>query len=223
MKITTTLASCLSPDGTPLVLQQHDDQHFLKIGGVTLMSTIASNSEQEMADLACSNLPKKPRVLIGGLGFGFTLRRVLELCPHDGVVEVAELLQEVIDWNREFLSEVNGTCVDDPRVKLFTQDVGVLIDRAATNPYHAILLDVDNSPDPLVRKGNARLYATSGIARTKAALHPGGRVIFWSANPDQHFASALEKVFSNVQCIGAKAYPKAKRFTHTLFIADRSH
>lgn len=221
MKITTTLASCRTPDGAVLVLLEHDGQHYMKVGGVQLMSTTASSSEQQMAELACANLPKKPRILIGGLGFGYTLRRVLELCPPDAVVDVAELLQEVIEWNREFLKEVNGLLVDDPRVVLHTRDVGELIERAGKDRYHAILLDVDNSPDPLVQQGNARLYNRGGIARTKAALHAGGRVVFWSANPDKDFARSLEKVFRKVECIGAKAYPKAKRFTHTLFVADR--
>ena len=221
MKITTTLATCRAPDGTRLVLQEHDGQHYLKVDGVQLMSTTASSSEQQMADIACTNLPKRPRILIGGLGFGFTLRRVLEICPPDVVVDVAELLPEIIDWNRRFLTRVNGLLVDDPRVRVHIRDVCGLIDRAGTDRYHAILLDVDNSPDPLVRKGNARLYNRGGITRTKAALHAGGRVVFWSANPDRSFARSLAGVFGNVECIGAKAYPKAKRFTHTLFVADR--
>lgn len=220
MKITTTLATCLTPDGARLVLQEHDGQFYLKVGGVQLMSTTASSSEQQMAELACARMPVKPRILIGGLGFGFTLRKVLELCPPDAIVDVAELLQEVIDWNREFLKEVNGLLVDDPRVRIHRRDVGELIERAGKDRYHAILLDVDNSPDPLVQKGNARLYNRGGIARTKAALHSGGRVVFWSANPDKDFARSLESVFKSVECIGAKAYPKAKRFTHTLFVAD---
>ncbi len=221
MKITTTLASCRTPDGAVLVLLEHDGQHYMKVGGVQLMSTTASSSEQQMAELACANMPMKPRILIGGLGFGYTLRRVLELCPPDAIVDVAELLQEVIDWNREFLTEVNGLLVDDPRVRIHRRDVGEIIERVGKDRYHAILLDVDNSPDPLVQQGNARLYNRGGIARTKAALHAGGRVVFWSANPDKDFARSLEKVFKNVECIGAKAYPKAKRFTHTLFVADR--
>jgi len=152
MKPTTTLASCRTPDGAQLVLQEHDGQHYLKVGGVQLMSTTASASEQQMAEIACANLPKRPRILIGGLGFGFTLRRVLELCPPDAVVDVAELLQEVIDWNRAFLREVNGLLLDDPRVRIHSRDVAELIDRAGKDRYHAILLDVDNSPDPLVQK-----------------------------------------------------------------------
>lgn len=172
-----------------------------------------------MAELACGHLPAHPRVLIGGLGFGFTLRRVLELCPADAMVDVAELLPEVIEWNRSHLKEVNGLLLDDPRVRIHVRDVADLI--GGRDRYHAILLDVDNSPDPLVQKNNARLYNRGGIDRTKDALHPGGRVVFWSANPDQGFARSLERAFKHVQCIAAKAYPKAKRFTHTLFVADR--
>ncbi len=221
MKITTTLATCLTPDGGTMSLMEHDNQHYLKVGGVQLMSTTASFSEQQMAEIACAKLPEKPRVLIGGLGFGFTLRRVLELCSPDANVVVAELLPQVIDWNRQHLAHVNGLLLDDPRVKIFTGDVGKCIETCAKNRYHAILLDVDNSPDPLVQKGNAQLYNRGGIARTHAALHVGGRVVFWSANPDKDFARSLERVFQNVECISAKAYPKAKRFSHTLFVADR--
>ena len=223
MKPTTTLATSSTPDGEALTLLEHDGQHYMKVGGVPLMSTNASSSEQQMADLACVNMPAKPRILIGGLGFGFTLRRVLELCPPDARVDVAELLQIVVDWNREFLTNVNGLLVDDPRVHIHVRDVAELISRVGKDRYDAILLDVDNSPDPLVQKGNAKLYNSGGISLTKAALNPGGRVVFWSANQDKSFARALEKVFRNVECVGAKAYPKAKRFTHTLFVADREN
>jgi spermidine synthase len=219
MKATRTLATCHTPDGSLMVLQEHDGQHYLKIGGVQLMSTTASYSEQQMAELACSVIPAKPRILIGGLGFGYTLKRVLELCPKDAIVDVAELLQEVIDWNREFLKDVNGLLVDDPRVEIHRRDVHELL--GGQHRYHAILLDVDNSPDPLVQKGNARLYNRGGLNRIKAALQPKGRVVFWSANRDKHFAQSLERIFKNVECVGAKAYPQAKKFTHTLFVADR--
>ena len=221
MKPVTTHATSRTPDGEPLLLQEHDGQYFMKVGGVQLMGTNAYSSEKEMADLACTNLPRGARVLIGGLGFGYTLRRVLELCPPDASVDVAELLQVVVDWNREFLTGVNGLLVDDPRVNIHIRDVADIISRAGNNRDHAILLDVDNSPDPLVQKGNAKLYEGEGLARTKAALHPGGRVVFWSANPDKSFARSMAKHFGNVQAIGAKAYPKAKRFTHTLFVGER--
>ncbi|TAE77381.1 MAG: spermine synthase [Verrucomicrobia bacterium] len=185
------------------------------------MSTTASFSEQRMAELACAELPARPHILIGGLGFGFTLRRVLELAPPDAIVDVAELLPEIVDWNRQHLTHVNGSLLDDPRVHIHVRDVAELIDRSGHDRYHAILLDVDNSPDPLVQQGNARLYNRGGITRTRAALHPGGRVVFWSANRDKHFAESLARVFKQVESVGAKAYPQAKKFTHTLFVADR--
>ncbi|WP_411827831.1 spermidine synthase [Luteolibacter sp. AS25] len=223
MKVTTTLARSTTPDGEPLVLQEHDGHYFMKVAGVQLMSTNASSSEQTMAELGCSKMADKPRVLIGGLGFGFTLRRVLELCPADATVDVAELLQVVVDWNREFLKDVNGLLVDDPRVTIHMRDVADIIKGAAGDDrYDAILLDVDNSPDPLVQKGNAGLYDSNGITLAKAALKPGGKVVYWSANQDKSFERSLAKVFGNVESIGAKAYPKARRFTHTLFVARRS-
>jgi spermidine synthase len=221
MKITRTLATCATPDGARLTLHEHDGQFFLKVAGLQLMSTTASSSEEEMAELSCAHLPKRPRILIGGLGFGFTLKRVLALTEADAIVDVAELLPEIVAWNREFLGEVNGRLLDDPRVRIHVRDVYEIIDRCGEDRYDAILLDVDNGPDPFVQKGNERLYARPGILRIKNALQPGGRVIFWSAHPDKSFARSLEGLFRHVECIPAKAYPKAKRFTHTLFVADQ--
>lgn len=203
-----------------MTLHEHDGHYFLKVAGLQLMSTTASSSEEEMAELSCAHLPKRPRVLIGGLGFGFTLKRVLSLTVDDARVDVAELMPEIVTWNREFMSDVNGRLLDDPRVGMHVRDVYDLIDHCGENRYDAILLDVDNGPDPFVQQGNQRLYAKPGISRIKNALNPGGRVIFWSAHPDKTFARSLETFFKQVQCIPAKAYPKAKRFTHTLFVAD---
>ncbi len=221
MKITRTLATCKTPDGAQLTLHEHDGHHFLKVAGLQLMSTTASASEEQMAEISCANLPPKPRILIGGLGFGFTLKRVLMLTGADAIVDVAELLPEVVAWNREFLYEVNGKLLEDPRVEIHVCDVYDLIDRCGEDRYDTILLDVDNGPDPFVQHKNERLYARPGITRIKNALQPGGRVIFWSAHPDKSFARSLEGFFKTVDCIPAKAYPKAKRFTHTLFVADR--
>ena len=219
MKITSKLATSQTPDGEYLVLLEHDGEYVMKVNGVPLMSSKDSLSEQTMAELGCIKLPAKPRVLIGGLGFGFTLRRVLELCPPDTTVDVAELLPVIVDWNREFLSSVNGTLLDDPRVNTHICDVAELLKRTGKGRYNVILLDVDNSPRPFVQSANAGLYNAYGIAQAKAALQPGGRVVYWSANEDKAFARALKKIFKKVECVPAKAYPQAKKFTHTLFLA----
>lgn len=220
MKQTKNLAKCAAPDGSLMVLQEHDGQFFMKVDGVTLMSTIATSSEQLMAELACESGPR--RVLIGGLGFGFTLRKVLELCGADVEVEVAELLPEVVAWNREFLLEVNGRLLDDPRVKVHVGDVKESIDRAVGGKFDAVMLDVDNGPDSLVHRDNEQLYGRRGFRQVKSALSAGGRVVYWSANRDKGFERELAKEFVQVRSLGAKAYPKAKKFTHTLFVADKA-
>lgn len=204
-----------------MVLQEHDEQFFMKVDGVTLMSTIATASEQLMAELACGSSPR--RVLIGGLGFGFTLRKVLDLCGPDAEVEVAELLPEVVAWNREFLQQVNGALLDDTRVKVHVGDVKQCIDQASGGKFDAIMLDVDNGPDSLVHRDNDKLYGRQGFRKVKAALSPRGRVVYWSANRDKGFERELAKEFINVRSVGAKAYPAAKKFSHTLFVADRAN
>lgn len=221
MKPTTKLASSKTPDGESLDLFEHDGHYLLKVNNVPLMGTKDFYSEQHMADLCCVDLPTKPRILIGGLGFGFTLRRVLELCPADAVVDVAELLPVIVDWNREFMSDINGSLLDDPRVNIRIGDVGQLLTQTGNNRYHAILLDVDNSPKPFVQSQNSGLYNHRGIAQAKAALQPGGRVVYWSAHEDKPFARALKKMFKKVECVPSKTYPQAKKFTHTLFVAQR--
>jgi len=186
------------------------------------MSTKASFSEEQMAELACAKLPAKPRILIGGLGFGFTLKRVAALCGPDATIEVAELIPEVVAWNREFLQEVNGKLLDDPRVRVHVGDVYHLIgSRKAENRYHAILLDVDNGPDALVQRVNNRIYERPGLERIRNALHPRGGWFSGHPHPDVGFARALGSYFRRVESVGSKGYAKAKRPAHTLFVADR--
>lgn len=227
MKPTHTLATATTSDGAELVLQQHDGSFYLRKRGIALMSTRASASEVELATLACEKIDSEKargvRVLIGGLGFGFSLRRVLELVPESARVEVAELIPEIVEWNRTHLREVNGQQLDDARVAVEQRDVFDLIVNATRSDaarYDAILLDVDNSPDPFVQEENARLYAHGGLVLIQRALKQQGRVVFWSANQDQSFEQDLKQIFARTRSVRAKAYPQAKRFTHTLFVAD---
>lgn len=187
------------------------------------MSTTASESEKVLAELACDRLRSRsaPRILIGGLGFGFSLRRVLDLVGKDAEVQVAELLPEVVAWNREFLSQVNGALLDDSRVQVLIEDVYQIIARSPADHYDAILLDVDNGPIAMVQDGNARLYQTQGFAAIARSLKTKGRVAFWSASDDKAFAKRLAKAGFTVQAVAAKAHAHARRSAHTIFVADR--
>jgi spermidine synthase len=126
-----------------------------------------------------------------------------------------------VAWNREYLSSVNGLLLDDSRVEIFIEDVFKVLSRAPAGHYDAILLDVDNGPIAMVQDGNARLYQAQGFAAITQALKPGGRVTFWSASTDHAFAKRLAKASFKVETVAAKAYPQAKRGTHTIFVADR--
>lgn len=221
MKPLITLATARTPGGAELTLHSKDTHFFLRVNREPLMATNAPESEKVMAQLACEPLRERAgvRILIGGLGFGFTLQRALELLGPDATVEVAELLPEVVAWNREFLGHLNGPLLDDPRVQITIGDVFSLIAKARPGTYDAILLDVDNGPSPMVQKNNVRLYNARGLSAIQRILKPGGRVTFWSASPDRAFASRLTAAGFTVDVVPAKAYEQAKRHAHTIFVA----
>lgn len=205
-----------------LSLCRRDGHYYLRVAGRELMGTVAANSEMRLAELACETLgtAKDQRVLIGGLGFGFTLRRVLDLVLPNVRVEVVELLPEVVAWNREYLQSINGGLVDDPRVTIRIDDVLAVLARAKPRRYDAVLFDIDNGPAAIVAAANARLYAASGLTALSRALCPGGRAVFWSASTDRGFLKRLARAGFRATAVGAKSYPHAKRDTHTLFVAD---
>lgn len=207
-----------------MTLHSHDTHFYIRVDRQPLMGTNANESEKVLAELACARVVEEPgmRVLIGGLGLGFTLRRVLEMVGPDAVVEVAELLPEIVEWNRVHLREVNGTLLDDPRVKVIVGDVYQTITEAPKGHYDAIILDVDNGPIAMVQDGNERLYQAQGFVAIIRALKPGARVTFWSASSDRRFEKKLLKAGFAVEVVPCKAYPQAKRCTHTIFVADRA-
>lgn len=223
MKPFTTLAQARTPEGADLSLHEHDGQFYLRINRQPLMGTNATESERVMARLACEGFDQLPksRVLIGGLGFGFTLREVLGLVGPRGTVHVAELLPEVIEWNRTFLREVNGHLLADARVKILMADVFRVIASADAGSYNAILLDVDNGPVAMVRDGNARLYEHDGLSLVLRALKPGGTAAFWSASQDKKFARRLANAGFQVEVFSAKAHEKARKPSHTIFLARK--
>ena len=215
------LAETRTPDGSRFSLHEHDGDFFLKLNGRQLMGSNNTVSELMLADLACgfSRVPDAPRVLIGGLGLGFSLRRVLDLSGPKAVVQVAELLPEVVTWNREFLSRLNGKLLDDPRVEIFTGDVFDCIKRGPAR-FDAILLDVDNGPTSFVQAKNSRLYTGNGLALIRRALRPGGRVAFWSAEREPAFPGQLERAGFAASEFEAKAHERAKRAAHRIYVGE---
>jgi spermidine synthase len=144
---------------------------------------------------------------------------VLELVGQHASVQVAELLPEVVAWNREFLGAFNGSLLNDPRVKIIVDDVFKIIRRAPAGSYDAILLDVDNGPTSFVHKKNSRLYDPRGFSIIARALKPGGRVAFWSANPEPGFLQSLARAGFKAEAIPAKAHERAKRAAHVIYLA----
>jgi spermidine synthase len=187
------------------------------------MSTTATTSELLLADLGCAPFARQreARVLIGGLGLGFTLKRTLEIVGRDAAVHVAELMSEVVAWNRGFLREVNGALLDDSRVSIFAEDVFEVIKRGASAPYDAILLDVDNGPTSFVQKKNVRLYDRHGFIAINRALKPGGRVAYWSATEERGFIAQLSRAGFIGTAHEAKAHEHAKRAAHRIYVAER--
>ncbi|HSR87625.1 MAG TPA: hypothetical protein VLL07_01620, partial [Pontiella sp.] len=179
-------------DGGVMKLYQRAHEFSISVKNEELMNSRMHGSEDALAELACSRLAdrKSPRILIGGLGMGFTLGAALANLGANAEVVVAELVPAVVQWNRTHLAELAGYPLDDPRVTVSQSDVRLVI-KKGKDAYDAILLDVDNGPDGLTHEGNDRLYTHGGLAAARAALKPGGILAVWSAEPDKSFSKRL--------------------------------
>lgn len=219
MKPLEKLGQARTPDGTLIALYRHDGAYLIRADGVELMSTRRHLSEDRLAEVACTPIRdvRRARVLIGGLGLGFTLRAALTVLRDDAEVVVAELVDEVIAWNANPDYNLSSEAMQDPRVRVVHDDV-VNVLRANTDGFDAIMLDTDNGPDGMLISENSRLYALRGILATLAALRKGGSIVYWSVGDDPNFVVALENVGLTVKSMRVRAHTTSGPY-HTLYVA----
>lgn len=210
-----------APAGGVMTLWQRGQEFAIRVDGVELMSSRQHGSEEVLARRACEILAHRggpARLLVGGLGMGFTLRAALDSLPPGGSVVVAEIVPEVVAWNRKVLAPLAGSPLEDPRASVILDDVA----RVIQDPegWDAILLDVDNGPAAMTRDDNDLLYGVPGLERTRRALRPGGILIVWSVGPDRRFEERLRQ--AGFRC-RAEEVParigKRGGSMHTLFVA----
>jgi len=208
-------------DGSELRLYERDNEFSIKVGNYELMNSRVYGSEDALGKLGCQKIAKHPRarVLIGGLGMGYTVRSALDELGDTAQVAVAELIPEVVQWNRGVLAGLAGHPLDDERVSVHGFDVAELI-KTPEGGYNAILLDVDNGPDGLTRRSNNRLYSAAGLDAARLALSSGGLLAVWSAAPDAAFVRRLETAGFSVEEVIVKARG-GRGARHVIWLATR--
>jgi spermidine synthase len=214
------LGRTTTPEGVELVLYERDGAYSIRAGGLELMSSRAHGSEEALAQLVLERIEPKPstRVLVGGLGLGYTLRAVLDHRPAVSSVVVAELMPAVVEWNRNELAHLAGSPLDDPRVSVVEGDVADLIG-ASPDAFDAVLLDVDNGPTGCTLARNEGLYGRESLIAIGRCLRPGGVLGVWSADPDPRFTRMLKKTGYRVEERQVSARTGSKGPRHTVFVA----
>ncbi len=208
------------PGGGELRLKQRGAEYAILLGNVSLMNSRLSGSEEALGAMACARLGacQTPRILIGGLGMGFTLRAALsELGPGARVV-VAELVPAVVAWAKGPMADLFGDCLQDPRVSIAIGDVGDII-RSPAGGFDAILLDVDNGPEGLTRGANDRLYEKAGLDAIRNALRPGGILAVWSSGSDEAFSKRLRKAGFRMEEVRVRAHRGQVSTRHLIWFA----
>lgn len=205
-----------------LGLYQLRGDYFIKVvGGQDLMNTRAHASETALGAMSCEHLTgrDRARVLVGGLGMGFTLSAILGTVETDAEVVVAEVVPGVVEWNRGVLGPFAGQPLDDPRTQIQVVDVSLLL-KTRPAAFDAIVLDVDNGPDGLTRESNQWLYTTAGLSVAFQALRPGGVLSIWSAGPDRAFVKRLRGSGFSVEEVTVRAHA-GKGARHVIWRAQR--
>jgi spermidine synthase len=225
MKKATVLEQVTTPDGSVLALAERDGQFMLWVNGRELMSTRHTFSEEQLGVVGCQPLRNRAgaRVLIGGLGLGFTLRAALESLGPDAEVVVADLIPQVVEWNRNSAYPLASAAIADPRTRVVIGDVAEVIAESVTR-FDAILLDADNETTAMNTPGNSSLYQRSGLANITRALRPEGSVVYWSAGEDPILVKRLRDAHFIVETRRVRKHPTAKSVGyHVLVLARAPH
>jgi len=219
-----TLLDTSCEHGTTLRLLQRDDEFTIRVDGEhgELMHSSVHNSEDVLAELACKHVAnwKNPRLLVGGLGMGFTLASALLHSGPTARITVAELMPAVVRWNRQHIGAIAGHPLNDERVDVIIQDVGKVM-REHKNTYDAIMLDVDNGPDGYTRDDNDNLYGLGGLETAFESLKPGGILTVWSADRDINFTQRLMKIGFEVETKRVREHTDDLGAIHTIWVAVR--
>jgi spermidine synthase len=217
----TLLEQITTPDGSHLSLAEHDGTYAIRVNGRELMSSRHSFSEEQLGVVACQPLrfAAQARVLIGGLGLGFTLRAALSNLARDAQVLVAELLPEVVAWNRNPAYPLASEALGDPRTQIVIGDVARVIEQSEAR-FDALMLDADNQTTSMNTSGNTRLYQASGLAAVHRALKDGGTAVYWSAGEEPAFVDRFGKSGFDVEVRRVRRHPSSKA-SHFLLIGRR--
>jgi spermidine synthase len=218
LKAWKTLEQLTTPDGSSMTLAEHDGDYVIRVAGRELMSTRHSFSEEQLAVVACAPLRKQRgvQVLIGGLGLGFTLRAALANLGKDAHVVVAELLPEIVAWNRNEAYPLASAELADRRTEVALGDVARVIERSEGR-FDVILLDADNETTGMNTSGNSRLFREAGLGAVRRALKPEGTAVYWSAGEDPVFARRFEKAGFEVKRMRVARHPTSKA-CHFLYV-----
>jgi spermidine synthase len=220
VKPTEVLARERTPEGDELVLSRRDGAYSLSVGGEELMTSRVHGSEEALARLACAAIAEKktPRVLVGGLGFGYTLRAALDHLPRGAAVTVCEVFASLLAWNRGLLADLAGRPLEDRRVTAVQADVQSLLD--GRQRFDAILLDVDNGPQAFTLRSNDSLYTPEGLDRLSRSLTARGVLAVWSSSPSPEFQRRLRKAGFEAKAESVPTRRGGKR-RDTIFLGRR--
>lgn len=209
-------------DDNVVRLYRRGDEYSIRVESSELMASGVHGSEDALAQEACARLRNReaPRILIGGLGMGYTLAAALRCLGADAEVVVAEVVPAVVKWNRGPLAHLAGAPLEDPRVQVLETDVALVL-QSAEGLYDAVLLDVDNGPRALTSAGNSWLYSPAGLDAALAALARGGVLAVWSAWPDRSFTSRLNRAGFLVEEVSVRSRGARGGRKHVIWLAGR--